>query len=152
MPFFAFAAVNTACTGTRTSIQRNNASYLLQPVSTKALIEACDCLLLQTELSDVRSVEIPALESRYREALSKLNSEVLRLKHAAKEAEAVAAAAQAEVLASSTQPTLQAELNDAVRERERCAVGLIGWVHLVRCYSQLAHPSSPASHWQLKGQ
>lgn len=76
---------------------------------------------LQTELSDVRSVEIPAMESRHKEAMSKLNSEVARLKHAVKEAEAVAAAAQAEVLAASTQPTLQGQLHDAVRERERCA-------------------------------
>lgn len=76
--------------------------------------------LLQSELSDVRSVEVPALEARHRDVLSKASSEVARLKHAVKEAEAVAAAAQAQLLEASSQPTLQAQLHDAVRERERC--------------------------------
>jgi hypothetical protein len=119
---------------------------------TKPVVAACYCLW-QAELSDVRSVEIPALESRHREALSKLNSEVARLKHAVKEAEAVAAAAQAEVVASSTQPTLQAQLHDAVRERERCAcLGVQLGVHLVRCYSHLAWQVGPASQWQRQGE
>lgn len=83
---------------------------------------------------------MPALESRHREALSKLNSEVVRLKHTVKEAEAVAAAAQAEVLASSTQPTLQAQLHDAVRERERCAhpPGVEAWGAVLLHACQLA--------------
>jgi len=73
----------------------------------------------QAELADVRAVEVPALESKHKEALGRLNSEVARLKHALKEAETAAAAAQAEVAAASTQTTLQAQLHDAVRERER---------------------------------
>lgn len=90
-------------------------------LSTTECAALCCAVLcrLQTELSDVRSVEIPAMESRHKEAVGKLHSEVARLKHAVKEAEAVAAAAQAEVLAAGTQPTLQGQLHDAVRERER---------------------------------
>lgn len=80
------------------------------------------CAHLQSELSDVRSVEVPALEARHRDALAKANSEVARLKHTVKEAEAVAAAAQAQLLEASSQPTLQAQLHDAVRERERCGL------------------------------
>jgi hypothetical protein len=71
----------------------------------------------------VRTVEIAALEARHKDALTKVNSEVARLKHAVKEAEAVAAAAQAQLLEASSQPTLQAQLHDAVRERERCGAG-----------------------------
>jgi hypothetical protein len=66
-------------------------------------------------------VEVPALEAKHKEALGKLSSEVSRLKHALKEAEAVAAAAQAEAAAASTQSTLQAQLHEADRGRERCA-------------------------------
>lgn len=78
---------------------------------------------LQSELADMRAVEVPALESRHKEALAKLSSEVARLKHALKEAEAVAAAAQAEAAAATTQSTLQSQLQEAEKGRERCAQG-----------------------------
>lgn len=76
--------------------------------------------LLQSELADMRTVEVPALESKHREATAKLSSEVARLKHALKEAEAVAAAAQAEAAAAATQSTLQAQLQEAEKGRQRC--------------------------------
>ena len=86
-------------------------------------LACCAPHCLQSELADMRTVEVPALESRHKEALAKLSSEVARLKHALKEAEAVAAAAQAEAAAATTQSTLQSQLQEAEKGRERCAQG-----------------------------
>jgi hypothetical protein len=40
------------------------------------------CCCVQAELADVRTLEIPALETRHKEAAARLSSEVARLKHA----------------------------------------------------------------------
>jgi hypothetical protein len=74
----------------------------------------------------MKSLQVPALEAQHKESMAKLSSEVSRLKHACKEAEAAAAAARAEAVDASTQSTLQAQLHEAVRDRERC-VWVGGW-------------------------
>lgn len=68
----------------------------------------------------MKAREIPALEAKHREAAAKAASQVARLKHALKEAEAAAAAAQAAAASTAGQATLQGQLQEAVRERERC--------------------------------
>jgi iron uptake system EfeUOB component EfeO/EfeM len=75
-------------------------------------------LCVQAELADVRTLEIPALETRHKEAAARLSSEVSRLKHALKEAEQAAAAAQ-QAAAAAGQEGLQQQLQDALKERER---------------------------------
>jgi translation initiation factor IF-2 len=73
---------------------------------------------MQAELADVRSLEIPALEARHKEAQARTASEISRLKHALKAAEQAAAAAQ-QAAAAAGQEGLQQQLQDALKERER---------------------------------
>jgi glutamate 5-kinase len=75
--------------------------------------------VLQAELADVRTLEIPALETRHKDATARLTSEVARLKHALKEAEQAAAAAQ-QATAAAGQEGMQQQLQDALKARERC--------------------------------
>jgi septal ring factor EnvC (AmiA/AmiB activator) len=94
-------------------------AYLFRLVVYLIFSYVCCVCIAQAELADVKSVQVPAIEAQHKDAMAKLSSEVSRLKHACKEAEAAAAAARAEAADASTQSTLQAQLHEAVRDRER---------------------------------